>query len=127
MILTPGLKVLFFRPAEILDVDAQLGALLIEMAAFQAERTCRFGHVMAGAIQFGADGVSLEGFDARGQRPGSGGCGARGWSNVIWKCFADQRFGDLILRQQEQPFHGVSQLSNVAGPGISFQEFNRRR
>src|SRR5260370_38178933 len=50
------------------QVYPQLLALLVEMAAFQAQRACDVGHVVMMAAQFCEQYFAFEGFDAVGQR-----------------------------------------------------------
>ena len=50
-----------------LEVDSELLALFIEMAAFQAEGFSGIGDVMLVAAQFGEDGLALEAGDPVGQ------------------------------------------------------------
>jgi hypothetical protein len=59
-----GLIALAFR----LQVNAQLLAFLVQMAALQAQSARYIGHVVMMAAQFGEQHFPLEGFDAVRQR-----------------------------------------------------------
>src|SRR5205814_6282855 len=51
------------------QVDPQLLALLVKVAALEAERPGRVGHVELMRLEFAQDLVALEGLDALGQGP----------------------------------------------------------
>ncbi len=51
-----------------LQIDAELRAFLVEVAALEAKRPRRFGHVALVTLQFRDDGFPLERIDAFGQR-----------------------------------------------------------
>jgi hypothetical protein len=54
-----------FRSAQRLQVNSQLLAFLIEMAAFEPEGAGNIGHVQSVPTNFGQQDFSLEGFGAR--------------------------------------------------------------
>ena len=51
---------LTFRVAQLLHLYAKLGAFLIKMAALQAESLGRFRHIVASALEFGANRRALK-------------------------------------------------------------------
>jgi len=61
-----------FRSAQGLQVNSQLLAFLVEMAAFEAQCARHVGHVKIVAANLSEQDFFLEGFGARGKRSGCG-------------------------------------------------------
>ncbi len=60
-----------FRFAFGAEIDAELLAFFVEVAAFEAQGAGRVGHVVMVAAQLGEEHFALEGFEALRQRSGS--------------------------------------------------------
>ena len=68
---TPAL----LRLADGAEVNAELLAFFVEVAAFEAEGFRGVGHVVMMQLQFGEQSFAFESFDALGERP----CSQFGW------------------------------------------------
>ena len=60
-----------FRLADGAEVNSQLLAFFVEMAAFEAEGFRGVGHVVVVQLQFFEQGFAFEGFDALRERAGA--------------------------------------------------------
>src|SRR5262249_6431045 len=110
------------RVADGAEVNAELLALLVEMAALEAERTRHIGHVMMVALELGEQHLPLERLDAFGERAaGRAGGGATGrLSGGLGQRQADRGSVHFVAtRKQQQPLDDVAQLTHVAGPGVA--------
>ena len=51
--------------AQTAEVDAELLAFFVEVAALEAQGFCGVGHVVVMLLQYGEERLAFEGFDAR--------------------------------------------------------------
>src|SRR5215469_14925038 len=110
-----------FGIAERWEVDSELLALLVEVAAFEAESPRNVGHVEIVASDFGEKYFPFEGFGAllesslsRIRLAGGRGHFARGQSEA-------HIFGThgALGGKQNEALDDVAKFANVAGPGVA--------
>src|SRR5436190_20923469 len=95
------------------QVDPQLLALLVKVAALQAERPGRVGHVELMRLEFAQDLVALEGLDALAQGPRHW-CEGRCAGLAPGQDCEDRPLRDLVvIGDEEQSLDHVSQLPHV--------------
>ncbi len=93
------------------------------MTPLQAQRPSRLGHIVVRRVQLRQNRLALEPVDASGQRSR---CRLR--PHGRWRQRrANRLLVHFFVRQEQQPFHRVAQLANVAGPRMLFQRRDRRR
>ena len=115
-----------FGLAQGLQVDAELLALFVQVAALEAQSTRNVGHMEIVAVDFGEENFTLEGFGALLERslcrtglaiaPAGQGdiAGRKNKSHILG---AYRVFG----REQNEAFDDVAQFADVAGPGVAPQ------
>ena len=110
--------------AEGLEVDAELLALLVKMAALEAESASDIGHVEVVAADFGEEDFAFERFGALLEsslpRRGAGGgdgcsCGFGGGENEADIIGGDGVFGG----KKDEPLHNIAEFADIAGPMIA--------
>src|SRR5208283_638023 len=112
--------------AEGVEIDAELLALFVEVAAFEAEGAGDVGHVEIVAADFGEKGFALEGFGAFdegalrdvGSVDGDGHAGGTGSGEGEAHVVGRDSF---CVGEEGEALDDVAQFADVAGPGITAQ------
>ena len=109
--------------AEGVEIDAELLALLVEVAAFEAEGAGDVGHVEIVAANFGEEDFAFEGFGAllESSLPRRGvGSGSGSGEFAGGKREADIVVGDGVFAgEKDEALDDVAKFADVAGPGIA--------
>src|SRR5208337_331945 len=117
---------LLFGFAEGVEINAELLAFLVEVAALEAEGAGDVGHMEIVAAYFGEKRVALEGFgafdesalrgvgavDGNGHAGGTG--SGEGEADVVGR-------DSFCVGEEDEALDDVAQFADVAGPGIAAQ------
>ncbi len=110
-----------------LEVDSELLAFFVEVAALEPEGARGLRHIAVVALEFGENGGSLKILHALGERCGAGGgIGARGCRRRLQgrQCECNGIAIDFAVGEEKKPFHHVAQFADVARPPIPLQGFD---
>jgi hypothetical protein len=106
------------------QVDAELLALFVEVAALEAQGAGDVGHVEIVATDFGEEHFAFEGFGAlfKSSPPR---CGAVGEPGGDGESAGGESLADVIVGyrvfggEQHDAFDDVAELADIAGPGVA--------
>src|SRR5436853_3138573 len=97
------------------------------MAALEAEGLCSVRHVRLIAFQFGEDHLAFETLNAALQGTGSSSSRGQAHRRLRQGSLNAREVNFALSRQKKQTLHNVAQFTNIAGPCVGLQSFDRLR